>query len=79
MKAKKTLFKRVICLCAGLVMALSLAAAAARACSDVVIGMGWSCELTGEDSQYCYYNCECHGISEAQCGNRLGLAGFEMI
>lgn len=60
-------------------IALTCAPGVARACSDLVIGSGWSCELTGEDSQYCYYNCECHGISEAVCGNRLGLAGFELI
>ena len=61
------------------VISLTLASGVAKACSDIVIGNGWSCELTGEDSQYCYYNCECHGISETTCANRLGLAGFELI
>lgn len=62
-----------------LAIALTLGSGVARACSDLVIGAGWSCELTGEDSRYCYYSCECHGISEVTCANRLGLAGFELI
>lgn len=75
----KRLPLRVMSFFAALVVAMVLATGAALACSDLVIGQGWSCTLTGEDSSYCYYSCECHGISEAQCGNRLGLAGFELI
>lgn len=75
----RTFRLRVMSFVAAIVMATVLTPGVARACSDLVIGMGWSCELTGEDSQYCYYDCECHGISETTCANRLGLAGFEII
>ena len=75
----KNLALRLVTLSLVVAIALTWAPGVAKACSDVVIGNGWSCELTGEDSKYCYYNCECHGISEATCGNRLGLAGFELI
>lgn len=75
----KRLPLRVTSFVAALFVATMLATGAAMACSDIVIGAGWSCELTGSNSSYCFYDCECHGISEAQCGNRLGLAGFELI
>ena len=75
----KTLTVRVMSFLAAIALAMVFTASAARACADIVVGIGWSCDLTGEDSQWCYYDCECHGISEATCGNRLGLAGFELI
>jgi hypothetical protein len=75
----RTLRLRVTSFIFALVLATALSPGIARACSDVVIGSGWSCELSGEDASYCYYNCECHGISETTCANRLGLAGFEIV
>lgn len=70
----------VLAFCAAAGIAIVLCATVARAqCSDVVIGSGYSCTLTGEDRNYCYYDCECHGISQSQCDSRLAAAGFERI
>jgi len=74
----RTFTIRVMSLLAAIVMVTVLSTGVARACSDLVIGFGWSCELTGEDSQYCYYDCEC-SVDMVTCANRLGLAGFELI
>ena len=71
---------RVTTLFFALVISLSFASGLAKACDDLVTSAGFMCQLTGEDSRYCYYLCECDaGISEVKCANLLGLAGFELI
>ena len=79
MGVTKTLRISVFSLLAAVALTMVLGVTAVRACSDLVIGAGWSCELTGQDPSYCYYTCECHGISQAECERRLGEAGFEPI
>ena len=36
-----------------------------------------SCSLSGSDSNYCYYNCECSG-SFSQCDDLLDYLGFDV-
>ncbi|MDX6404480.1 MAG: hypothetical protein QOH70_1935 [Blastocatellia bacterium] len=71
---------RLVSLCATAVLTLALSYGVANACSDFIQGSqgsGYSCELSGEDSQYCYYNCTCT-ISMAQCENNMHRDGFEI-
>jgi hypothetical protein len=71
---------RMVSLCAGIVLTLGLSYSVARAqCSDLVIGQGWSCSLDNQCNGWCYYTCECHGISQQQCDQRLADAGFEDV
>jgi len=39
---------------------------------------GVTCSLTGEDSEYCYYDCEsdCSGAATDACYNTLGLEPY---
>jgi len=73
----KRLLTVVFALCAPVVLALTVASQVAMAsCVTFISGTDDEgfvfCELTGEDAQWCYYNCECDG----ECANiydQLGL------
>jgi hypothetical protein len=76
----KRLMLRAGSFCGAMVLTLGLSFAVAKAqCSDLVIGEGWSCELFNQCGGWCYYNCECHGITASECNRRLADAGFEEV
>jgi len=76
----KRLILRAVSLCGAVVLTLGLSFVVAKAqCSDLVIGDGWSCELFNQCNGWCYYNCECHGISQTECNRRLTDAGFDEV
>lgn len=70
----------LVTLCATLLLTVGLARVAV-ACSGAV---GWhhidhygaSCSLTGSDSQWCYYDCTCYGLSESGCDSFLTAHGM---
>lgn len=71
---------RLVSLCATAVLTLTLSYGVAKACADYVQGSegsGYSCELSGEDSRYCYYNCYCT-IPLQQCEDNMRADGFEI-
>ena len=61
-----------------LTIAFGIGSSVALACDGVVPGDGFTCYLTGEDPNYCYYSCDCY-VDIVRCANKLGLAGFEII
>jgi hypothetical protein len=76
----KRLTLRAVSLCGTVLLTLSLSYVVARAeCADLVVGQGWSCTLTNACGGWCYYDCECHGISQQECDRRLDEAGFEEV
>lgn len=71
---------RLVSLCAATVLTLALSYGVANGCSDFnqgSQGSGYSCTLSGEDSQYCYWNCTCT-ISEDQCYVNMHKDGLEI-
>jgi hypothetical protein len=66
-----------------LITAVSTIVAAAE-CSILISGedgnsgTSYSCTLTGEDAQYCYYDCECEG-DETICEQLMRDNGLESI
>jgi hypothetical protein len=77
--------KRSLSLFAMLLCALVMTAALARevaACRGVhavhqIGGGGASCTMTGMDADWCYYDCECWGVSASRCEELLTSMGME--
>ena len=78
----KRCVKLWLAVCAALVMTVLVGKVTAYACYGVIashpIDGGWymSCNLTGEDASYCYYDCTCTG-SQEQCDAAYARNGLE--
>lgn len=78
----KRLLSSLILICVALLLTISLASGIAKAQCSVVItgvdgnsGAGFSCLNTGEDANFCYYDCTCTG-SKAICDKLYKAAGL---
>lgn len=77
---KRSLSMFVMLLCTLLLTAtLAREVAACRGVHAIhqIGGGGASCTKTGEDADYCYYDCSCWGVSEGRCEELLGQMGME--
>lgn len=71
----KSLGKFVLSLCLALGASMAIANVAARACS-LDVQEEYTCYVTGEDANYCYYMCYCK-VSSARCEAALAANGYE--
>jgi len=78
----KSLKMRLLLLCVGTLLTLGLSHAVALAdCADVDAGSNvygsWDCRLTGQDKNWCYYDCTCSDLFPGyKCSDVLTQAGF---
>ncbi len=61
----KRLGKYLLAFGGTMVLALSLANAVASACDYLIIDDNITCYRTGQDSQWCYYDCYCKTTAAA--------------
>jgi hypothetical protein len=56
----------------------ALACSGALGCYPIDGNCHMTCDLTGQDAEYCYYSCECT-CTEAQCDSCARGLGLELI
>jgi len=73
------------------VLSVILGTISAAACSNHISVLGLlgetgfdavvSCNLTGEDAEWCYYDCTCTGTNatESRCDQLYASAGLELV
>lgn len=62
-----------------IVLSLTLANATAQAwCDQVRFASEYTCYLTGEDPNYCYYDCYCN-VDDQTCREALERDGFTIL
>lgn len=69
---------RMFLLGAAAVLTLGLSYGIASACADSIsgsTGASYDCELTGEDANYCYYECTCNTDWDI-CIKNMHMDGF---
>ena len=72
----KKVSKYALSIAATVVVSLTIAAATARASCTIEVTDSYTCYVTGEDANYCYYTCYCK-VGAAACDRALTQDGFE--
>ncbi|HET8781472.1 MAG TPA: hypothetical protein VFM63_03565 [Pyrinomonadaceae bacterium] len=73
----KRTVKYVLSAFGAVALSLTLANAVASACT-LEVSDEYTCYVTGEDANYCYYTCYCK-VSSGACRDALVRDGFEIL
>lgn len=74
----KNLKKYLVSACAVIALSLTMATVTALATCTIDVQDEYTCYVTGEDANYCYYRCYCK-TNSASCEAALAANGYEDV